>query len=53
VEIIIPLIFINMALNKLLSGDIIKVIMDLIKIIKGDRYNAISIKTSRVLFNLE
>jgi len=53
VEIIIPLIFINMALNKLLSGDIIKVIMDLIKRIKGDRYNAISIKASRVLFNLE
>ena len=42
-----------MALNKLFNGDIIKVRMDLIKIIKGNTYDTISIKTSRILSNLE
>lgn len=42
-----------MALNKLFTGDIIKVIMDLTKEIKVNKYNTISIKTSRMLSILE
>ena len=42
-----------MALNKLFTGDIIKVIMDLTKRIKVNRYNTISIITSRILCILE